>query len=384
MITALAFATLLNVAHPAVKPTRAPSRTQWKVRTAPGLDMALLIGPLSGDPLVQRRNDYAEERAWAQANLPTDAKTALRSIHQIVDADQGIVTAFLALFLSAGPVETIDDVIRSIRDPAPLLRRLAKDPNWHPEQNGRVHKLRAPVLLVEARYAEWQATPIRTKLAQLKDHLQPYDIIPLQEKLLGRPLDPTIEVLVLAYNRPFDTSSKRLWAALAPLARDPWMVNVVKNHDPAYGYRTFEGIVNEDSTRALDQLVSEQLGIARDMGARVRRDDEGMHVLSAALYSLLKETGYAERGGRYEDWLIGMAEAGKLSPTEVKRRAIKIAGEATVHQLESINAHNILRAPHLGRRNKGTTADRWLGRLVPGSRAHAIDMVLQRRRRSLY
>ena len=373
MITTIVLASIVHIAHPGSFEAQKPTRTQWNVRAMPGLDMALLIGPLCGDPLVLRRKLYTEERAWADRSLGPSAKKALRQIRQIVD-DDDIVTAFVALYLSAGPTKTLDDVIASVAEPEAQLKRLGQDPNWEPSLTRRFRRLQKPLLTVLRAFADlelpvlyekWQAKSVARKVAELETYLAAYDVIPLQEKLLGHKLDPTITVLVLAYNKPygiritgqrfitqheysnetvlrnaahelfhppFVIDNRRLWKALAILENDPWMQSMVNDHDPAYGYQTFRGIVNEDSTRALDQLVSEQLGIAYDMGHRVRRDDGGMHVLSAALYSLLKETGFAASGGSYETWLIDAAERGLMSPANVKRHATRIAGEEAVQR----------------------------------------------------
>ncbi len=374
MLTTIIFASVLHIAQPASSNTQPAAATQWSVRATPGLDMALLVGPLSGDPLVLRRDMYTDERAWADRNLGPAAKRALRRVRRIVDDDQSHVTGYLALFFSAGPMKTLDDVVAQVAHPESQLERLEKDPNWAPEDTRRFRRLQNPLLTVlrafvdlklPALYKKWQAGAVARKVSALKTYLSDFDIIPLQEKLLGRKLDRTIEVLVLAYNDPygiritgqrfithhgysnelvlrnavhemfhppFVRDNARLWTALTPLEKDPWMRSVVEDHDPAYGYRTFRGIVNEDSTRALDQLVSEQLGIARDMGRRVQHDDGGMHVLSAALYSLLKASGFASSGGRYEAWLIDAAERGMLSPENVKRHAAYVAGVQAVER----------------------------------------------------
>ena len=375
MNTTLLVASLIHVVSSSSPEIGPPARTQWDVHTMPGLDMALLIGPLSGDPLVLRRKLYVDERAWADRHLGPAAKAALRQIREIVD-DDDIVTAFLALYLSAGPTKTLDQVIANVAEPDAQLKRLAEDPNWNPTLTRRFRKLQKPLLTVlrafvdlklPAVYEKWQAEAITRKIAALKTYLAAYDVIPLQEKLLGHKLDPTIGVLVLAYNQPYGIritgqrfithheyaneivlrnaahelfhppyaqDNQRLWAALASLEKDPWMRRIVEEHDPAFGYQTFRSIVNEDSTRALDQLVSEALGIAHDMGRRVRRDDGGMHVLSAALYSLLKESGFAASGGSYEAWLIDAAERGWLTPGSVKRHAARIAGKEAVERWE--------------------------------------------------
>ena len=342
---------------------------------AVGLDTVLFVGVLSGDPLVAKRQLYPEARRWADRRLDAPTRAALERVDRVVRRDgKSITTAFLALFFSAGPVETVDDVLASARTPDPLLRRLESTLFWDSENTARYRKIATDVKIViealnamgfQAFYREKQLSNVRSRVKQLQAFLSAYDIVPLQQKLLGRRLDPVIEVLVTAFNMPygiritgqrfithyhfpdrvtlftaahemfhppFNLQNKALQEALKPLADDPWMKNVVEKHDPAYGYRTFRGVVNEDSTRALDQIVNEQIGTARPMGDRVREDDGGMHVLSAALYHLMKETGYAERGGHYESWLLDVAQRGLLRPEEVRRRAELVAGREAVQR----------------------------------------------------
>jgi hypothetical protein len=108
------------------------------------------------------------------------------------------------------------------------------------------------------------------------------------------------------------------------------MHSIVHDHDPAFGYNSFEGVLNEDSTSALDQIVSERLGFARDPAERWQSVDDGMHMLAAALYHLMKEDEFAERGGNYPEWLDSVVDRGLLTPAEVKRRAAIVVGDAAV------------------------------------------------------
>ena len=117
---------------------------------------------------------------------------------------------------------------------------------------------------------------------------------------------------------------------LADLENDPWMQSIVNDHDPRYGYNSFGGIVNEDSTQALDQIVSERMGFARDAGKRWSHSDGGMHMLAAALYHAMKEDGFADKGGVYSDWLKSALRRGLLSPDMVRHRAAEVVGQEAV------------------------------------------------------
>ena len=140
-----------------------------------------------------------------------------------------------------------------------------------------------------------------------------------------------VEAAMRAYAEKFGEDPE-LWALLEPLREDPFMRNIVDTHDPAFGYNSFEGIVDEDSAQALDQLVSERLGIAHDAARRWQHSDGGMHMLAAALYHAMKEDGFSETGGVYHDWLKLALQRGLLDPDDNIRRATEIVGEATVQK----------------------------------------------------
>ena len=117
---------------------------------------------------------------------------------------------------------------------------------------------------------------------------------------------------------------------LLPLRQDPWVTSIVEDHDPRYGYNSFEGVVDEDSTQALDQIVSERMGFARDPATRWQQADGGMHMLAAAFYQAMKISGFAESGGNYALWLKGALEDGLLNPESVKDLAAEVVGEEAV------------------------------------------------------
>ncbi|MDX1556499.1 MAG: hypothetical protein R3212_10775, partial [Xanthomonadales bacterium] len=244
--------------------------------------------------------------------------------------------------------------------------------HWDPEQfEGAVALMpvihTALVALKAAGFSEWYAETqwprIEPAIESNLAAVSPYDIIPQQSRLLGRPLDPTVEILVVAFAQPYgirilgqrfiawygwdgetqlriaahelfhppyDLNDAELLSLLADLEADPWMISIVEDHDPKYGYNAFGGVVNEDSTQALDQIVSERLGFARDPARRWQHSDGGMHMLAAALYHAMIEDGFAETGGVYADWLKSALRKGLLTPDSVRRRAAEIVGQEAV------------------------------------------------------
>jgi hypothetical protein len=110
-------------------------------------------------------------------------------------------------------------------------------------------------------------------------------------------------------------------AALAVLGRDALLTRIVAEHDKAFGYNSLEGLLNEDTVQALEQIVSERLGVAVPAAARWSKADGGMHVLAAGLYGLLKAEGYDRTGGNIANWMQDAARTGKLAPASLHAAA---------------------------------------------------------------
>jgi hypothetical protein len=97
-----------------------------------------------------------------------------------------------------------------------------------------------------------------------------------------------------------------------------------------------DGYLDEDAVQALEQVVSERLNFARPASERWRTADDGMHVLAAALYRLMQETGFAANGGTFETWLGTQVTAGHLSPPEVERLAASVVGTELIARWKSL------------------------------------------------
>lgn len=345
---------------------------RWDVDSSIGIDAVLLIGAAAGD--VLQAEHYPGEICWARERLPSEA---LETLDRQLRVEQGhLIGPTLAYVFSAGPTGTLSDVIDSAQNPAErLLPELLMSPSWTDDgapSTERMLELLPTVvqLLAELEsigFAEWWTENfvplIERGIVRNREALEPYDVIAEQERLLGRELDPLISVTVAYFARPygirvvgqrliaphdydpsvqlriaaheifhppFDLSDTRMWQRLEELRTDPWMTAIVRDHDPKFGYNSFKGLVNEDSTQALDQVVSDRLGLARDPGQRWSTDDDGMHLLAAAIYHAMEEDGFDRTGGVYGEWLAGALDRGLLTPTEVRCRATAIVGANVV------------------------------------------------------
>ncbi|HEX7946351.1 MAG TPA: hypothetical protein VF495_16910, partial [Phenylobacterium sp.] len=115
-------------------------------------------------------------------------------------------------------------------------------------------------------------------------------------------------------------------AALAVLGADPLFTRIVAEHDPTFGYNSLEGVLNEDTVQALDQIIAERLGFAAPPAKRWTDSDGGMHVLAAGLYGTLKAEGYDRTGGNIERWMGAAAKSGKLAPQRLHAAAAQVLG----------------------------------------------------------
>jgi hypothetical protein len=76
---------------------------------------------------------------------------------------------------------------------------------------------------------------------------------------------------------PVDKSGPAWAAALRVLSEDPLLERIVKEHDPKFGYNLLDGLLEEDLVSALDQLIAERFGAARNPRERWNEVDDGMH-----------------------------------------------------------------------------------------------------------
>jgi len=96
------------------------------------------------------------------------------------------------------------------------------------------------------------------------------------------------------------------------------LTDKIRNHNPSFGYNSFESFVEEDCVRALDQIIGVRFGIENDARRRWREEDDRMHVLAAALYNLMEQEKYDGRQENFRDFLLKPLHSGKLSAEKIK------------------------------------------------------------------
>lgn len=360
-------ATLATLAAPRTLAQIAPI-TRWKVTSSEGHDAIAFLGPLSGEPLYQK--NYAEDaRAFP---LPDPVRGEIAALWKEAGASGfGLLGPVLSSKVSGTDVSTLDGVIAALADPETRIRpSLQKSPYWE-ESDWKWLTANAPRLVAVftamraagfPAFRSARSGEIAVRIPQLQRDLAAFDVVRLQQKLTGRSFLPEIEVVLLQFCKPHGIKVQGQtflqaadWnlaitvrnaahemlhppipmdgpvakAALALLARDPLIPRIVREHDPKWGYTSLDGYLNEDMAQALDQLIAERLGVARNPADRWRDNDDGIHVLAAGLYGLLRQDRWSDTGGSIEAWLDRATRTGRLSPTNLHSVAARVLERPT-------------------------------------------------------
>lgn len=360
LAAALPFAGSATLAAPAI-------RTRWGVRTSEGFDALCFFGPLSGKPFYA--DYYREELAAFLPKMSRPAMAAMAELAEEAARNNDLVGANLCTQLSGGPDGSLDELIAALEDVDRVIKPpLQSGPYALEAAEWAAFMARRPKVLTvlkgmrDAGFADFRRRYVEsraaTRVPALTARLAGLDVIAEQERLLGKPFaDPSLEVILLYFSKPhgikiqgqrflthldypdeivirnaahemlhppFPMDGPTAKRTLALLDKDPLLTRVVAEHDPSFGYNSMEGILNEDTVQALEQIVSERLGVARPPAERWRKADGGMHILAAALYGMLKADGYDRTGGDLERWFNAAIDAGRLSPAGIQAAASKV------------------------------------------------------------
>lgn len=343
-------------------PTAGASRTRWLVRASEGFDAIAFLGPLAGGSLYTRY--YAADVAAFAPRLPAPVRHDVAALWaEAGAAGVGLLGPALCTLCSTGGNDrTLDTLLAALAAPdARILPAYYASPYWKAD-DWRWFTRAAPRLTAVfaamrdagfARFRAERAGDLAVRVGEVRRALGGYDVIAWHEKLTGRSFDPTVEVVLLQFAKPhgikvqgqtflqaadYDTATTvrvaahemlhppvrmdgpAARAALAVLARDPLIPRIVREHDPRWGYT----LLDEDLVEALDQLISESLGVARNPADRWRKADDGMHVLAGGLYGLLRQDRWVETGGSPEAWLADAARRGRLAPAVLHAAAGRV------------------------------------------------------------
>ncbi len=344
---------------------RKPSRTRWKVRASEGLDALAFLGPLAGRELYM---SYYQADADAFApRLPAAIRADIPALWQEAEtAGFGLLGPVLSVLFSGNDHDSLAEMIASAADPEARLLPAYRASQYWSENDwawfmSAVPRLKAVLEAMQtAGFAAFRAecaAGLDARISELTSDRALYDVISWQEKLTGHTFDPQIEVVLLQFCKPhgikvqgqtflqaadwntaitvrnaahemlhppvpMDGAAAK--AALAVLEKDKLIMRVVREHDPKWGYTTIDGLLNEDLAQALDQLIGEALGVARNPADRWRQSDDGIHVLAGAFYGMLRDDKWVETGGSIEQWLARAVENGRLTPARLHPVAARV------------------------------------------------------------
>jgi hypothetical protein len=249
-----------------------------------------------------------------------------------------------------------------------LLPAFQASPYWDNSSDWSQFKAALPALamvltaLRDAGFADFRnaiIAPKAQRISELNARVAGYDVVAGAEFYTGRSFDPAIEIILLQFCKPHGIKvigqrflSALDWpddvhirtagheilhppvnpqgaatkTALTVLGRDPLLARIVKDHDPKFGYNSLDGLLDEDLAQALDQLIAERSGLGRNPKERWTASDDGMHVIAAGLYGLMRRDGFARTGGNLETWLLRKARGGRLGPASLHAAAAAVLG----------------------------------------------------------
>ena len=357
------FVLLLTIALPLLHAqTGAPKRptTFWQLAPSLKYDTLCLLNALSGDPYYLYYYQ-AEYDHFHPLFTPEEQAAFVQLKRAIKDEGHEIISAKLALYYSAVNDETLPEMIRTAHDSSQMEAALRKTPYWNADSwhNYEVARaaleaaLRALDRVGFPAYWAANAKPgIEKRITELSGDLPKYDIVPVIESYLGFPLPSrTIKVYLLAYSEPhgiritglrflthvsypfsivlhnaihesmhppYQADEAKVHQAIELLGKDPTVMDKVQHHDPSFGYNTAPGYVEEDSVQALEEIVSERFGVGHNPCKYWQEQDDGMHVLAAALYVGYKRA-QTETPEPYSRWFTGAVESGQLRGEGLKQ-----------------------------------------------------------------
>jgi hypothetical protein len=351
----------LSNARASERPSQPQQRkTDWRVVSSMKFDALCFLNVMTGDPFYLKY--YQKEYAEFEPRLTPAAGHALADLkRKLKDENHNLVSAFLCLYFSATDDESIEDMLKTLDHREGMkgnLRRTVyfNETGWQLFESIRPELKTALAWLNAVGFPDYWRQEILPTVERRKEtfekNLSSYDVIPEVEKHLGFSLTSNTITICLLYfaqphgirvtgtrfiadisyplrvvlqnaihemmHPPYSLSSDReLREALATLKADTFLMAKVLHHNPSFGYNSFDGFVEEDCVRALEQVVTENLNLSREAHRRWLEEDEGMHVLAVALYSLMKQE-HRQAPESFRDFVVRMVKTRKLSPGRIE------------------------------------------------------------------
>lgn len=335
--------------------------TNWDLVPSFKLDVICFLNTLTGDPFYL--DFYKEEYAKFEPKLTPAARTALASLkRKIKDEKQGIISATLAINFSATDDQTLDDMLNTLKNSNKMRDNLRKTPYYN-DEDWKIYESVRPDLKVIFQFLKkikfdeyWRSDilpKVNKRIAEIQNELPQFNVVSEVENHLGFPLpSDKITVFVLYYTKPhgikvtgmrfltdeawpikivvrnashemmhppFDLNTdKELVDLLNSLKNDEFIMDKVTNHEKSFGYNTFEGLIEEDTVQAIEQLINEKFKIENEARQKWKESDDGIHVFAVALYSVMKDEKFPQNHETFRNFLVRMIRTGKLSPGKIK------------------------------------------------------------------
>jgi hypothetical protein len=335
--------------------------TDWEIEPSLKYDAICLINILTGDPFYLKH--YQREYEKFAKKLSDPVKEALDRLQQNIKVNSRLIlSAFLSLYFSATDEDSLDGLLKTLENSEDMQKNLKETPyysdeGWHLYESVRDDLKIVFVFLKDIQYeAYWRkyiVPKVYERIKKIRKELPKYNVAAEVEAHLGVKLPShRITVYLLYFTKPhglkvtgtrflthvdwpfaivlrnavhemmhppFDLAGdEELRKTFSSLENDEFLMDRILNHDPAYGYNSLEGFIEEDCVQALDQVINERMGIAIDPHKRWKESDGGMHVFAVALYSLMKEENFNDKGETFRDFLVRMIRFEKLAPGKIK------------------------------------------------------------------
>ncbi len=335
--------------------------TDWQIESSLKYDTLCFLNTLTGDSFYLRH--YTPEYEEFKKRLKKPVKKALSNLkRKIKDEKRGVISAFLCLYFSAVDDKTIDDMLMTIQNSESMQENLKRTPyytpgGWRLYKSIRNDLKKALIFLKEAQFESYWEKYILPKVNEtiklIRGELPKYNITGEVEAHLGFKLPShKITAYILYFSKPhgiritgtryltnvawplevalrnaihemmhspYDLASdEELKKVIYLLKKDKFLMDKVLNHNPSYGYNSFEAFIEEDCVQALEQIINEKLDLEVEAHKRWKKADEGIHVFAVALYSVMKKKRFNQKGERFRDFLIRMILSGELAPGRIK------------------------------------------------------------------
>lgn len=347
------------------------AETRWRIEPSPVFDALCLTTIVGNDPYTTQF--YQAQRQDIVARLSPEASAAATRVSEAFKAAGIPLIGWLGLVYSASGATNLDELIAATENSAPSRARLEPTEYWYPDRWDLYEGIRADLLLYlrglkAAGYEQWWSAGARPEvegvLADLRPRLAPLDISPILTRVLRRPVDREIVVEATRFCRPFgsrllgsrfimdvvgkrdpfrsvaagalhemthppfDLTDPRAVALIAQLERDPTLHGRWEGRPTDSGYNTFEGYINEDVTRALDQIIGARVGVTfmDDARQRWREQENGFHMAAAVFHHLMETERFLDGDESVLEFLDRMRREGRLSPAATQRIVADTAG----------------------------------------------------------